>query len=70
MLVLLETRITSSRGGAIMKNLGVDKWNLVEGNVFFGGLWMAWKSQRVNAETISNNFQSILAEIIPETRSH
>ena len=44
MLILMETKITSSKGEDILKALGFDKWELVEGNGFVGGIQIAWKS--------------------------
>ena len=64
-MVLLETRIASSRGSTILKELGFDNWELVEGNGFAGGIWMAWKSYCVNIEIIQKHFQFLHIRIKP-----
>ena len=59
LLILMETRINSIRGGVILKALGFDKWELVEENGFVGGILMAWRSNVIDVEIILKKFQFI-----------
>ena len=47
-LVLMETKIPSSRAGNIMSALGYNYWELVEGEGFSGGIWMAWNNHNAD----------------------
>ena len=40
-LVLFETRIDENRGKSIMENVGYDSFEMVEGEGYAGGIWIA-----------------------------
>ena len=67
LLILMETKISSSRGGGILKALGFDNWELVEGNGFAGGIWMAWRGNALDVDIIQLKFQFIHARLKPKS---
>ena len=51
-LVLLETRILATKSLKILSSVGFNKNEIMEGEGFSGGIWMAWKSSKVIVKTI------------------
>ena len=59
----MEPKVSSNKGGGILKALGFDKWELAKGNGFTSGIWMVWKSSLIGFEIIQTNFQFVNARI-------
>ena len=46
-----------------MAALGLDKWEIVEGDGFARGIWMGWKDQLTDIQVLQANFQFIHVKI-------
>ena len=57
MLILLETRVPSSRGERILTHSYFDRFLPVEARGFAGGIWMFWEESRLDVELLSMNEQ-------------
>ena len=58
-IVLVEIGTEIDRGVVVLNALKFDCFEVVEGEGFIRGIWLGWKSQRVNVITIEKNHQFI-----------
>ena len=55
-LALLESRVSSNRAKVIFKTLRFNTWEIVDGDGFSSGIWLAWKNHKITIEIKRKNF--------------